>query len=199
MIFAFLSIPNPFWGEGEFYKWLMLTHYWSGTTSPRIARDLYVISALGDDYLLGKPLITPLSNVVVNQQNYSNLAVWNISFSSNDNIWILNWVWKMTWVGAALKVTSRSSEDNCNVKLGFYLFQTHLGCRWLLQMTAVDTFWSDTISPRIAIMQFHSRGGGGGNYRLGIPFITPISQSWSESTHVLTCSTVVEINLESPK
>ena len=42
----------------------MLTHYWSGTTSPRLERDLYAISALGGgggDYPLGIPLITPLS------------------------------------------------------------------------------------------------------------------------------------------
>ena len=39
----------------------MLTHYWSGTISPRIARDLYAISALRGDYPPGIPLITPLS------------------------------------------------------------------------------------------------------------------------------------------
>ena len=61
----FLGFPNskPIWGEGEFYKWLLLTHYWSGTISPRIARDFYAISALGDDYPLRIPLITPLSTL----------------------------------------------------------------------------------------------------------------------------------------
>ena len=50
-------------------------------------------------------------------------------------------------------------------------------------------------------MQFHPWGWVG-DYRLDIPFITPISLSWSESTHVVavaTCSSVVEIDFESQK
>ena len=36
----------------------------------------------------------------------------------------------------------------------------------------------------------------GGDYPLGIPLITPIPQSWSESTQLLKCSSVAEIALE---
>ena len=63
-------------------------------------------------------------------------------------------------------------------------------------MTAVDIFlvgYHFTTHCKYAILTL------GSDYRLGIPLITPISQSWSESTQVLTCSSVVEIDLESPK
>ena len=110
------------------------------------------------------------------------------SFSPHDNIWIQNWVWKMTWVGAVLywgttpshlKITGKVKLKKKQDFLGFYIFQTHLGCRWLLQMTAADTFWPGTISPHIASMQFHPWGGGGGVWLTPcVPLITPISQSW---------------------
>ena len=61
-------------------------------------------------------------------------------------------------------------------------------------MTAVDTFlvgYHFTTHLKYAISPL------GGDYRLGIPLITPISQSWSESTQVQKCSSVVEIDLES--
>ena len=63
-------------------------------------------------------------------------------------------------------------------------------------MTAVDTFlvgYHFTTHCKYAISPL------GGDYRIGIPLITPIFQSWSELTQVLTCSSVVELDLESPK
>ena len=78
----------------------------------------------------------------------------------------------------------------------FYLFQTHSGCRSVFQMTAVDTF---LVGYHFTTNLQHAISPLGGDYRLAIPLITPISQSWSESTQVLTCCSVVEIDLESPK
>ena len=60
MIF-FCIYSKPISGASEYYKWLLLTHYWSGTISPQIESGLYDISALMGDYPLGIPLITPLS------------------------------------------------------------------------------------------------------------------------------------------
>ena len=60
-------------------------------------------------------------------------------------------------------------------------------------MTAVDTFlvgYHFTTHCKYAISPL------GGDYRLGSPLITP---SRSELTQVLTCSSVVELDLESPK
>ena len=120
--------------------------------SPRIARDLYAISALGGDYHLGIPLITPLS------QRYSE-STQLLKFSSVEHQLHLAWQhmdtelgmkdymgWCCAILGYHLKVSSRSSQGHCKVKLEkhdflcFYLFQTHLGCWWLIKMTAVDTF-----------------------------------------------------------
>ena len=63
-------------------------------------------------------------------------------------------------------------------------------------MTAVDTF---LVGYHFTTNLQHAISPLGGDYRLAIPLITLISQSWSESTQVLTCSSVVEIDLESPK
>ena len=53
----FVICSEPIWGEGEFYKWLLLT------ISPRIARDLYAISALGVITTLVFPYHTPFQKL----------------------------------------------------------------------------------------------------------------------------------------
>ena len=63
-------------------------------------------------------------------------------------------------------------------------------------MTAVDTF---LVGYHFTTNLQHAISPLGGDYRLDIPLITPISQSWSESTQVLKYSSVVGIDLESPK
>ena len=54
--------------------------------------------------------------------------------------------WSCALRGYHSKVTLRSSQGHCKVKLAknmifriLYPFQTHLGCRWVLLTTAVDT------------------------------------------------------------
>ena len=162
----FFIYSKPIWGESEFYKWLL------STISPRIARDLYAISALGGDYHLGIPLITPLSQS-------SSESTKLLKFSSVEHQLQHSWITQhmdtklgmrdgmglcCALLGYHPKVTSRSSQGHCKVKLkkqdfwGLYLFQAHLGCRWLLQMNAATHFLSGTISPRITSMQFHPWG-----------------------------------------
>ena len=98
------------------------------------------------------PLIFPLSHPFpkagVNQQNYWNVAVCYRSLSPHDNISMdTELVMKgcMNWYHP--KVTSGSYQGHWKVKLikhdfwWIYLFQTHLGWEWVLQMTAVDTFF----------------------------------------------------------
>ena len=136
-------------------------------------------------------LVFPLSHLFpkagVNQQNYWNVAVWNRSLSPYDNISMATeWLWKVAWTGVVLyleyhlKVTSRSYQGHQKVKLikhfffGFYLFQTHSGWRWVVQMTAVDTF---LVGYHFTTNLQHAISLLGGDYRLDIPLITPISQS----------------------
>ena len=61
-------------------------------------------------------------------------------------------------------------------------------------MTAVDTLlvaYHFTTHPQGFVCNFSLRGpGGGGDYPLGIPIITPLSQSWSESIKLPECSRV---------
>ena len=152
----FFIYSKPIWGEGEFYKWML------STISPRIARGLYAISALGGDYHLGIPLITPLS-----QSSRESAKL--LKFSSVEHQLQPSWQHMDTKLGmkdgmglcCALlryhpKVTSRSSQGHCKVKLflGLYPFQAHLRCRWLLQMNAVTHFLSGTISQCITSMQY---------------------------------------------
>ena len=54
--------------------------------------------------------------------------------------------WSCAFPGYHSKVTLRSSQGHCKVKLAknmifriFYRFQTHLECRWELQITVLDT------------------------------------------------------------
>ena len=102
IFFVFFIYSKPIWGADEYYKWLRSTHYWSA------------ISALGVITPLVFTLSHPFPKARVNQQNYWNVAVWNISFSPRDNIWIPNWVWKLPWAGVVLylgyhpNITSRS-------------------------------------------------------------------------------------------
>ena len=113
--------------------------------------------------------------------------------------------WCCALLGYHSKITLRASQGHCKVKLAkniifriFYRFQTHLRCRWVLQMTAADTllYWSHTISPRIA-RGLHAISALKGYYPLDISLITPLSQSWSESTKLLKCSSVLP-QLEPP-
>ena len=60
-LLGFFVDSKSIWGADGYYKWLLLTHYWSGAISPSIARGLYAISALEGDYHLGIPLTTHLS------------------------------------------------------------------------------------------------------------------------------------------
>ena len=104
--------------------------------------------------------------------------------------------WCCALLGYHSKITLRSYQGHCKVKLAkniifriCYRFQTHLGYRWVLEMTAVDTllYWSRTISPRIA-RGLYAISALKGYYPLVISLITPLSQSWSESTKLLKCS-----------
>ena len=162
----------------------------------------------GGDYPLGIPLITPLSQRCSESTKLLRFSSVELQPQWQHMDTELGMKDDMGWCCALLgyhpKVTSRLSQGNCKVKLCFYLFQTHLGCsvgdyyKWLL----LTHFCSDTISPRIANRNYAISPWGGGDYRLGIPFITPIPLSWSESTHVVavaTCSSVVEIDFESQK
>ena len=145
----------------------------------------------------------PLPKAGENQQNYWNVAVWNRSLSPHDNISMdteLAMKGGMNWCCA-----SRSLQAHWKVKLikhdllGCYLFRTHLGCMCVLQMTAVDTLlvgYHFTTHRKGSVCHF-SLGGGGGNYPLGIPLITPLSQRCSESTQLLKFSSV-EHQLQPP-
>ena len=105
--------------------------------------------------------------------NYSKWQEVQIASMTTDEAWQhmdteLGMKDDMSWCCALLGYHPKSSQDHWQGQtekkqdfLGFYIFQTHLGCRWLLQMTAADTFWPGTISPHIASMQFHPWGGGG--------------------------------------
>ena len=113
----------------------MLTHYWSGTYSPRIERDLYAISTFGGggcDYPLGIPLITPLSQRCSESTKLLRFSSVELQPQWQHMDTELGMKDDMGWCCALLgyhpKVTSRSSQGNCKVKVCFYLFQTHLGC-----------------------------------------------------------------------
>ena len=159
------------------------------------------------------PLSHPFPNAGLNQQNYWNLAVWNRSLSPHDNI-IMDTKsgmkdgmgWCCALLGYHPKVISRSlqgqTEKNHDCLL-FHLFQlTHLGWRRVgpnvLQMTDDLThYWSGTISPRIARGLYTCHFSLRGDYPLGIPLITPLSQRCSESTKLPKfCS--VEHQLQPP-
>ena len=109
--------------------------------------------SLGGDYHLGIPLTHTFPKAGVNQQNYWNVAVSNRSLSPHDDISVdtelvmkggMNWCCALLGVSPQghLKVISRSLEgqtDKTWIFGVFNLFQSHLGWRWVLQMTAVET------------------------------------------------------------
>ena len=102
-------------------------------------------------------------------------------------------------------ITPRSYQGHWKVKLikhdfwVFYLFQTHFGVK--------VSFTNDCCWHIIGRVSFHhvSQGilmpfqhlGGGGHNLLGIPLITPLSQRCSESTKLLSFSSV-EHQLQPP-
>ena len=80
-----------------------------------------------------------------------------------------------------LKIISMSLQYQNSKKDDFYRLQTHLGCRWILQMTSVDAL----------LVGYHSRTHRRGLYAiLAFWHITSLSQIWSESTKLLKCSCV---------
>ena len=94
-----------------------------------------------------------------------------------------------------IKIISRSlqGETEKNMIFGFLSIPNSFGVQMIITN---DCCWQ--IFDRVPL--YHASPlGGRGDYRLGIPLITPISQSWSESTEVLNWSSVVEIDIESPK
>ena len=87
-------------------------------------------------------------------------------------------------LGSQQRQTDKKTWTKCNC----YRFQNHLGCRWVLQMTAVYTF--------LVGYHFNTHLKGlegncsiGGELPFGIPLITPLSQRWGEWTKLSKCST----------
>ena len=108
----------------------------------------------------------------------------------------MSWCWALLGVSPQghLKFISRSLESQTDKTwfCRFYLFPTHLEWRWILQMTDVDTLlvgYQSTTHRKGFVCHF-SLGGGGGDYPLGIPLITPLYQRCSESTKLLRFSSV---------
>ena len=68
MIFGFFIYSKPIWGAGDYYKWLLFTHFWSGTISPRIASMQF--HPWGMITALVLPLSHPFSKAGMNQHKY---------------------------------------------------------------------------------------------------------------------------------
>ena len=159
-----------------------------------------------------RPFHHPSQEIYMPFQPWGWLPLWYFPYHTPfpklewiyDNIWIQNWMkdgmgWCCALLGYHPKVTSRSSQCHCKVKLKKHCFLSIPSLFGVQVIITNDCCWH--IFGRVP---FHHASQVciltlGGDYRLGIPLITPISQSWSESTQVLKCSSVVAIDLESLK